>query len=71
MATTPRRRRRGIGLLWVLLLLAVIAILAFFLLGGSFDLDADVNAPDVQVDPGELPDVDVNPAPSAEAASEG
>lgn len=50
-----------------LVLLAVIAVLAFFLLGGDIDFDADVNAPDVEVDPGELPDVEISPAEEAEA----
>lgn len=54
----------------VLLLLVVVAILAFFLLGGSLDFDADVNTPDVNVDPGELPNVEVSPAEEAEAGDE-
>lgn len=59
-------------LLAVVLLLLVIGVVAFFLLGGDADVffDADVNPPNVDVDPGELPDVDVSPAEEATAGDE-
>lgn len=57
--------------LLVLVLLVVVAVVGFFALGGSFDVDADVNVPNVEVDPGELPNVEVSPAPSADAGGSG
>lgn len=48
------------GLLIALVLVAAVAVGAFFLLGGSADIDADVNAPTV--------DVSTSPAPSAKAS---
>ncbi len=72
MATRPRRRGgAGSRLLLLLLLLAVLAVVLFFALGGSFDFnaDADLNAPDVNLDPGELPQVEVTPAAPAEAGT--
>jgi len=71
-AERPRRpRRRGGSLLFILLLLVILAAALYFLLGGTFDLNFRADPPDVQVDPGnvELPDVEVNPASPAEAAS--
>jgi hypothetical protein len=59
-------RRRGLGFLGLLVLLALIAVLVFFLLGGRVFFDADVDAPNVEVDPGELPDVNVEPADPAD-----
>lgn len=72
-AEPRRRRRRGGSLLFILLLLVILAAVLYFRLGGTFDLDLRANPPDVEVDPGnvELPDVDVNPAPPAEAGSPG
>ena len=48
------------GLLIAVVILAVVAVGAFFALGGSADIDADVNAPAV--------DVSSSPAPSARAS---
>jgi hypothetical protein len=56
-------------LLLVLVLIVVVVVIGFFALGGTADFNADVNPPNVEVDPGELPDVDVSPAASAEADS--
>jgi hypothetical protein len=58
--------------LGILLLVALVVVLGFFMLGGRFDLfvDADVNPPNVEVSPGDLPDVDVEPAESPEAGDE-
>jgi len=70
MAVRPRRARgRGGRLLAFLILLLAVGALLFFWLGGSFDFDADVNAPNVEVDPGsvDLPEVQVSPAPPADA----
>lgn len=47
------------GFLIALVLLAVVALAGFFFLGGSADIDADVNAPAV--------DISTSPAPTAEA----
>ena len=58
-----RRNDRGstaTGLLIAVVILAVVAVGAFFVLGGSADIDADVNAPAV--------DVSSSPAPSARAS---
>ena len=58
-----RRNDRGstaTGLLIAVVILAVVAVGAFFVLGGSADIDADVNAPSV--------DVSSSPAPSARAS---
>jgi hypothetical protein len=60
-----------VRLLGLVVLLILVGFLVFRLLGGNVDVDADVNAPDVNVDPGELPDVDVSPAEPAEAGSPG
>lgn len=47
------------GFLLAVLLLVVLAVGAFFYLGGSADIDADINPPAV--------DVSTSPAPSADA----
>lgn len=49
------------------LLVVVVGLIIFYILGGSVDIDADVRSPQVEVEPGALPDVDVQPAPDAEA----
>ncbi len=48
------------GFLIAVVILALVAVGAFFVLGGSADIDADVNAPSV--------DVSSSPAPSARAS---
>jgi hypothetical protein len=58
---------RRAGWLVTLLLLAIAAVIVFYVVGGSVDIDADVRNPRVDVDPGRLPDVDVNEANDAEA----
>lgn len=55
------------GVFLTLLIVAVLALVVFYLAGGSIDVDADVRAPQVDVDPGALPDVNVDDAPEAEA----
>lgn len=50
-----------------LLLVVVVGLIIFYMAGGSIDIDADVNTPQVEVDPGALPDVNVEQAPEAEA----
>ena len=50
-----------------LLIVAIIGLIVFYWLGGSIDVDADVRSPDVNVEPGSLPDVNVERAPEAEA----
>lgn len=50
-----------------LLLVVVVGLIIFYLVGGSIDIDADVNTPQVDVEPGALPDVNVEQAPEAEA----
>ena len=70
-----RGKRRGPGiLLAILALIALIAVvlfalgwLSFDVTGGDIDapsVEVDTNLPDVDVDPGELPDVDVENEPS-------
>ncbi len=62
-AQSPARKELGSaagGFLIALVVLAVVAVGAFFLLGGSADIDADINAPTV--------DVSTSPAPSAKAS---
>ncbi len=70
-----RRRRRWPRILLALLaLIALIAVtlfalgwLSFDFTGGNIDapsVEVDTNLPDVDVDPGELPDVDVENEPS-------
>ena len=60
-------RRRNMGLLGVLLLVGLVVVL--LMITGIIDLDvnADVTGPDVQVEPGQLPEVDVQPAEPADA----
>lgn len=58
---------RRAGFLVTLLLLAIAALIVFYVVGGSIDIDADVRNPQVDVDPGRLPDVDVDRANDAEA----
>jgi hypothetical protein len=55
------------GFLITLLVVAAIVLIAFYALGGSIDIDADVRSPRINVEPGNAPDVDVDPAPEAEA----
>lgn len=55
------------GFFVTLLVVALIGLIVFLWLGGSFDVDADVRAPDINVEPGSLPDVNVERAPEAEA----
>jgi hypothetical protein len=50
-----------------LLLVVVVGLIIFYMAGGSIDIDADVNTPQVEVDPGALPDVNVEQAPEADA----
>jgi hypothetical protein len=59
------------GLLITLLLLAIAALIVFYIAGGSIDIDADVRTPQVDVDPGALPDVEVDRAGDAEAGDQG
>jgi hypothetical protein len=75
---TDRRKRRRRRWPWILLtilaLTALIAVvlfalgwLSFDVTGGNIDapsVDVDTNLPDVDVDPGELPDVDIENEPS-------
>lgn len=58
---------RRSGFVLTLLLLIVVGLIVFYMMGGSIDVDADVRAPSVDVEPGELPNVNVEPAPEAEA----
>ena len=51
----------------VALIVVVVGLIVFYLLGGSLDIDADVNPPNVNVEPGSLPDVDIERAPEAES----
>lgn len=71
MSTRPRRG--GSRFVLILILLVAVVVVGFFALGGTFDFnaDADLNPPDVNVDPGELPDVRVTPAEPAEAGGDG
>ena len=55
------------GLLVTLLLLAIAGLIVFYIAGGSIDLDADVRTPNVNVDPGSLPEINVDRAGDAEA----
>jgi hypothetical protein len=55
------------GFFLTLLIVVVVGLIVFYLLGGSLDIDADVNPPDVNVEPGSLPDVDIERAPEADA----
>lgn len=50
-----------------LLLVVVVGLIIFYMAGGSVDIDAEVNSPQVEVDPGALPDVNVERAPEADA----
>lgn len=50
-----------------LLLVVVVGLIIFYLAGGSIDIDADVNTPQVEVEPGSLPNVNVEQAPDADA----
>jgi len=50
-----------------LLLVVVVGLIIFYMVGGSVDIDAEVNTPQVDVEPGALPNVDVERAPEAEA----
>jgi hypothetical protein len=50
-----------------LLLVVVVGLIIFYMAGGSVDIDAEVNSPQVEVDPGALPDVNVEQAPEADA----
>jgi hypothetical protein len=59
------------GLLITLLVVVVVALIVFYIAGGSIDIDADIRSPQVEVDPGDLPGVDVDRAPEAEAGDEG
>lgn len=58
---------RRSGFVLTLLLLIVVGLIVFYMMGGSIDVDADVRAPSVDVEPGELPNVNVEPAPEADA----
>ena len=58
---------RRAGWLVTFLLLAIAAVIVFYVVGGSIDIDADVRNPQVEVDRGRLPDVNVNEAQDAEA----
>ena len=51
----------------VVLLVLVVGLILFYSIGGSIDVDAEVNTPQVNVEPGSLPNVDVDRAPEAEA----
>jgi hypothetical protein len=55
------------GFFVTLLVVAVVALIVFYMAGGSVDIDADVNSPNVEVEPGALPDVNVDRAPEADA----
>jgi hypothetical protein len=55
------------GFFITVLVAAVIALIVFYWLGGSIDIDADIRTPNVNVDPGSAPNIDVEPAPEAEA----
>jgi hypothetical protein len=55
------------GFFLTLLIVAVVGLILFYWLGGSIDVDADVRTPNVNVEPGSLPDVNVERAPEAEA----
>lgn len=50
-----------------LLLVVVVGLIIFYMVGGSVDIDAEVNTPQVDVEPGALPNIDVERAPEAEA----
>lgn len=50
-----------------LLLVVVVGLVLFYMVGGSVDIDAEVNTPQVDVEPGALPNIDVERAPEAEA----
>jgi hypothetical protein len=50
-----------------LLLIVVVGLVLFYMVGGSVDIDAEVNTPQVDVEPGALPNIDVERAPEAEA----
>lgn len=50
-----------------LLLVVVVGLIIFYMVGGSVDIDAEVNTPQVDVEPGALPNIDVERAPDAEA----
>lgn len=67
----PRKGRGPAALIITLALVALAAILFFWLFDvdvtsrGEFEVpevNADIDAPDVDVEGGDLPDVDVNPA---------
>jgi hypothetical protein len=62
---------RRTGFFLTLLIVVVIGLIVFYVLGGSLDVDADVNWPNADVEPGSLPDVDVERAPEAEAGDGG
>ena len=51
----------------VVRLVLVVGVILFYFIGGSIDIDAEVNTPRVEVEPGALPNVDVERAPDAEA----
>jgi hypothetical protein len=53
--------------LGVLLLIGLIVVLLIVVGIINIDIDADVTGPDVQVEGGDLPDVEVEPAPEASA----
>ena len=72
-ADTDERTRSGSKWPWVVLALLVLILailIAFFALGWlsvdftGGDVDVDTDLPDVDVDPGEAPDVDVENDPS-------
>jgi hypothetical protein len=58
------------GLLITLLLLAIAGVIVFYIMGGSIDIDADIRTPQVEVDPGALPDVNVDRGGRAEAGDQ-